>query len=150
MSCNQVTNLEKLEEGNALTLSAKCRTMQHAYDAMDYCNLLNNSTFAVIPAGRSPATYRFIESLRSGAVPILYFEAADADIELPYEDVIDWNKCLGGGGLHTDIVRVEAAYSVGAEEIIRRQKACESIYRDHFETEEKRLELLLGEIGRSL
>ena len=122
--------------------------MQAEYESVEYCDLMTNATFVIVPGGRSPASYRFLEALRSGAIPVLFYEREDKDLAMPYEHVIKWKDCVGGGGVLVDIVWVEGAYEVGEDSVRKMQEACRSIYEKYFETEEKRLGLLLQQIAR--
>lgn len=46
-----------------------CQSSQKGYDETSYADLMN-TTFALLPAGRSPATYRLGEALSAGALPV--------------------------------------------------------------------------------
>lgn len=48
---------------------ALCESLQREYDHASYDDLMN-TTFALLPAGRSPATYRLGEALSAGAIPV--------------------------------------------------------------------------------
>ncbi|KAI5058611.1 hypothetical protein GOP47_0026781 [Adiantum capillus-veneris] len=61
------------------------QTFAH-YDFQD----LMNATFGFAPAGRSPASYRMIEILSAGAIPVLI---ADNYVK-PVESMIEWHRCL--------------------------------------------------------
>ena len=63
-----------------------------------------NSSYAFTPGGRSPASYRLIESLHSGAIPIFFFERGDEHVALPYENIINWEGCAK---IHIFISQVE-------------------------------------------
>lgn len=46
-----------------------CESSRKEYDRASYGDLMN-TTFALLPAGRSPATYRLGEALSAGALPV--------------------------------------------------------------------------------
>ena len=47
----------------------KCRRFNRDYHTTSYDDLMN-TTFALVPSGRSPATYRLAEALSAGALPV--------------------------------------------------------------------------------
>lgn len=59
------THLEHLQPHNV----EFCTLAKRRFGSLDYADLMN-STFALIPAGRSPATYRLGEALSAGAIPV--------------------------------------------------------------------------------
>ena len=69
-----------------------------AYDeamrlAPEYTTLLN-TTFALVPGGRQPASFRLNEVMAVGAIPV--FISGDKDTTspyvLPFDGIIDWGK----------------------------------------------------------
>lgn len=63
-----------------------CEGLKRAYDQTEYKDLMN-TTFALIPSGRSPATYRLGESLFAGALPVFIHQ----DFVKPFPGLIPWN-----------------------------------------------------------
>lgn len=52
---------------------AHCESLLEEYNTQDYKDLMN-STFALVPGGRSPATYRLGEVLSAGCIPVFVHE----------------------------------------------------------------------------
>ena len=58
---------------------------QRQYD-FPYSELLTNATFGLVPRGHSRFSYRFLEVLDHGAVPVVVSDGW----RLPFDDIIDW------------------------------------------------------------
>lgn len=64
-----------------------CQSLQQEYDTFDYKDLMN-TTFALLPGGRSPATYRLGEALSAGTIPVFIIK----DYVKPFPGRIPWRK----------------------------------------------------------
>lgn len=90
------------------------------------------STFALVPAGIQPASYRFIEVLSAGAIPVLI---ADNYVK-PFDTLIQWYKCLVQFPT-TEMHRIVAALrAMTEEEIVQRQQNCVAIYNEYLKDDE--------------
>ena len=104
-----------------------------------YCDILN-STYAFVPSGRSPASYRLMETLLAGAIPVPFLEQDDVDTELPFSNIIDWGGCLAQ---NTELPQIHRVISENVKQQTTRRESCAAILDEFLETTEKRTETVL-------
>ncbi|CBJ48874.1 Glycosyltransferase, family GT47 [Ectocarpus siliculosus] len=64
-----------------------CRALSDRYGDHSYESLMN-STFGLVPAGRSPGTFRLGEVMSAGSIPVF----VGWDLVLPFKELIDWSS----------------------------------------------------------
>lgn len=62
-----------------------CQSLKSRYDDYEYGTLMD-TTFGLVPAGRSPGTYRLAEIMGAGAIPVIVAR----DIVSPFREQFDW------------------------------------------------------------
>ena len=94
-----------IEQDNDVVIHLQCFKMHGWHKKTKYkdtCNMLDksyaqstyndifNTTFALVPGGRQPATYRLTEVLSAGALPVFVYP--DVDWIKPYSHIINWDE----------------------------------------------------------
>ena len=97
------------------------------------------------PRGRRLGSYRFLESLQAGCIPVLLSNGW----ELPFSEVIDWSKALiqGDERLLTELPSVVRSFS--QEQILAMKQQALFLYEAYFSSVEKIL-LTTLEVRNSL
>ncbi|KAL2651649.1 hypothetical protein R1flu_019777 [Riccia fluitans] len=122
-SCKHPINDAKRQEEPELGIH--CDEDQKIYDATEFKDLMN-TTFALVPSGIQPSSYRFIEVLSAGCIPVLI---ADNYVR-PYDTIIQWQKCLIQFPT-TEMHRiVKSLRAIRVEYVVQRQLNCVAIYQE--------------------
>jgi hypothetical protein len=62
-------------------------------DKTEYIQLLRQSYFCLVPSGRRLSSYRFLETLQYGCIPVITTNENELII-LPFSEIIDWSKSV--------------------------------------------------------
>jgi hypothetical protein len=60
---------------------------------IEYIQLLRQSYFCLVPSGRRLYSYRFLETLQYGCIPVITTNENELII-LPFNEIIDWSKSV--------------------------------------------------------
>ncbi|KAH7425595.1 hypothetical protein KP509_11G061400 [Ceratopteris richardii] len=105
---------------------AGCDEDEATFQKYDFRDLMN-TTFGLAPAGRSPSSYRLLEILSAGAIPVLI---ADNYVK-PFEGMIQWNRCL----MEFSTSEIEKILSklrrIQRAEMQSRQRYCLFVYQQY-------------------
>lgn len=86
-----------------------CQQLKDTFQEYDY-DILMNTTFGLIPAGRQPATFRLAEVMSAGAIPVFVAR----DVVLPFREQIDWPSfsfLFSPETVESDMMRTLKAFS---------------------------------------
>ena len=93
LKCTGVRGADLVSMADALTFREACAEQSRRWQSgaqradWSYAALLN-STFALVPLGRSPASYRLNEVLAHGCIPVFF---SDGFVR-PLPDLVDWPR----------------------------------------------------------
>jgi hypothetical protein len=90
----------------------------------DYGDLLLNSTFGFVPGGSSVNSYRFLETLSAGCIPVVTTQLVP-----PLFPELDWNPCLVYVSEARIIDLPRMLRNISIVEIQSRQHACANLYK---------------------
>ncbi|XP_077287346.1 exostosin glycosyltransferase 1 ttv isoform X2 [Arctopsyche grandis] len=111
----------------------RCDEDNREYDRYEYEVLLQNSTFCLVPRGRRLGSFRFLEVLQAGCVPVLLSNSW----RLPFSSVIDWNKAVLWADERLLLQVPELVRSVGAARILAMRQQTQLLWEQYFSSIEK-------------
>eukprot|EP00904_Undaria_pinnatifida_P007033 jgi/Undpi1/345/HiC_scaffold_1.g00341.m1 len=105
-----------------------CKSLKQRYDNFDYNDLMN-TTFGLVPGGRSPGTYRLAEVMSAGAIPVFVAR----DIIEPFREQYDWPS-FSFAFAPTDVLPslVETLRAVSPEQLAEMQRKSLEAYWEIF------------------
>ncbi|XP_018330965.1 exostosin-1 isoform X2 [Agrilus planipennis] len=116
----------------------------------DYEVLLQNSTFCLVPRGRRLGSYRFLEALQAGCIPVLLSNGW----ELPFSEVIDWNKAVLWADERLLLQVPNMVRSIPPTKILELRQQTQSLWDRYFSSIEKivftTLEIIKGRLPMQL
>lgn len=132
-TCRHQTN-DKLREERP-HLGVHCDEDGEVYAKYAFQDLMN-TTFGLVPAGRQPSSYRFIEVLSAGAVPVLITD----NYVKPFDTLIHWHECLLEFATSQMHRIVPALRALRPEDIVKRQGNCLRIYNQFLKDDDTLLD----------
>eukprot|EP00111_Clytia_hemisphaerica_P004133 TCONS_00011825-protein len=120
----------------------RCDTDNEEYDRYDYNELLRNSTFCLIPRGRRLGSFRFLESMKYGCIPVLLSNGWD----LPFKDLIDWSKFSLNIDERTLLQLPTIIEGLSEQMILSMRQQTLFVYQTYFSSVTSILETMLEEV----
>ncbi|XP_031622046.1 exostosin-1 [Contarinia nasturtii] len=112
---------------------ARCDEDNREYDRYDYETLLLNSTFCLVPRGRRLGSFRFLEALQAGCIPILLSNSW----ALPFESKIDWKMAAIWADERLLLQVPEIVRSISATKILALRQQTQMLWERYFGSIEK-------------
>ncbi|CAJ0958750.1 unnamed protein product, partial [Mesorhabditis belari] len=111
----------------------RCEEDNKRYDGWDYQYLLANSTFCLTPRGRRLGSFRFLESLGVGCIPVILSD----NWVLPFTEIIDWNSAAIRIAEENVLLTTDAIFSLPKRKIDRMREISKKLYDRYFSSVEK-------------
>ncbi|ODN03332.1 Exostosin-1 [Orchesella cincta] len=111
----------------------RCDEDNKEYDKYDYEVLLQNSTFCLVPRGRRLGSFRFLETLKSGCIPVLLSNGWI----LPFSEVIDWSACTVMGDERALLQILDIVRSIEPEKIFKIKQQTQIIWNQYLSSVER-------------
>lgn len=111
----------------------RCEKDNRNYEKVDYEELMSNSTFCLTPRGRRLGSFRFLESLKIGCVPV----TLSNDWVKPFEEIIDWSKAVVDGDERSLFLLPDMLRNFRPKDIKRMRHNSIKIYDHYFSSVEK-------------
>lgn len=111
----------------------RCDTDNEMYDQINYMKLMKNSTFCLVPRGRRLGSFRFLESLQVGCIPVIL---SDHWVK-PFHESIDWNKIVVDGGEKHLLLLPEKLHQFDTEKVAKMREKSKLVYNKYFRSIER-------------
>ncbi|XP_057309683.1 exostosin-1a-like [Hydractinia symbiolongicarpus] len=111
----------------------RCDEDNTNYDRYDYVDLLANSTFCLVPRGRRLGSFRFLEAMQYGCIPVLLSNGW----QLPFEEVLDWSKFSLNINENMLLQLPDIIRGISDDEILAKKQQTRFIYHTYFASVEK-------------
>ena len=115
---------------------------------LDYCTLIQRSVYSLVPEGRQAASYRFLEVLCAGSIPLIYSDKPRWHWPFPSSiPEAEWLSCVAVVREPVAITKLAWEHHHGSLDAARRSAAC-SLVRTKVCTREQRVRLYVREVPR--
>lgn len=106
----------------------RCEQDNSKYDLVDYMSLMGNSTFCLTPRGRRLGSFRFLEALSIGCIPVVLSN----DWIKPFSEIIDWSSTIVNADERSVLQIPETLRSFTPHQISRMKSKCLKVYNQYF------------------
>ncbi|CAG7721914.1 unnamed protein product [Allacma fusca] len=114
----------------------RCDEDNKEYEKYDYDVLLQNSTFCLVPRGRRLGSFRFLEALKAGCIPVLLSNGW----VLPFSEVIDWTETTLTGDERSLFQVLDMVRSIDDVKIFSLKQQSQILWNQYMSSIEKIIE----------
>ncbi|XP_070506515.1 exostosin-1 [Chironomus tepperi] len=125
-TCRHGKSWRELQDG-------RCDEDNREYDRYDYETILQNSTFCLVPRGRRLGSFRFLEALQAGCIPVLLSNSW----VLPFSPHIDWKQAAIWGDERLLLQVVDIVRSISPSKIMAMRQQTQILWERYFSSIEK-------------
>ncbi|GJQ66024.1 putative transferase, transferring hexosyl groups [Trypoxylus dichotomus] len=111
----------------------RCDEDNKEFDRYDYDVLLQNSTFCLVPRGRRLGSFRFLETLQAGCIPVILSNGW----ALPFAQVIDWKKAAIFADERLLLQIPDMVRSISPQKILKLRQQTQILWDRYFSSIEK-------------
>ncbi|XP_028837204.1 exostosin-1a-like [Denticeps clupeoides] len=111
----------------------RCDIDNAEYERYDFKEMLHNSTFCLVPRGRRLGSFRFLEALQAACIPVMLSNGW----ELPFSEVIDWNKAAVIGDERLLLQIPSIVRSIHQDQIFSLRQQTQFLWEAYFSSVEK-------------
>lgn len=112
---------------------ARCAEEESSYSRYEFMDLMRNSTFCLTPRGRRLGSFRFLEALSCGCIPVIL---SDGWV-WPFSELIDWSEAAIQFPEEDILLVPERLRDIRPQQIVRMRQKCLQLYRKYFSSVEK-------------
>ncbi|CAG2115436.1 unnamed protein product [Medioppia subpectinata] len=125
--------LTTCKHGKKSVKDADCDRDDQRYDDHDYRALMRNATFCLVPRGRRLGSYRFLEALQAGCVPVVLAN----EWLLPFHEIIQWRDCAVIADERLLFQIPETLRQISRQTVATMRAKCLALYDTYFSSVER-------------